>query len=177
MSVMDLMTRRCSVRQFTDQPVERARLEQVLEAGRVAPSACNRQPWRFVVVQDPALLAKVAGFCAQDWPAAAPAAIVVCGDHRESWRRGDGKDHLDVDIAIAVDHMTLMAVDLGLGTCWVCWFDALALSEEFGLAEHVEPVVILPIGHPAKLAPADRHAAARKGLDEIASWDSFDSLK
>ncbi len=177
MSVLDLMKKRCSVRKFVDKPVETAKLEQVLEAGRIAPSACNRQPWRFVVVTDAELLKTVAAACAQDWPEPAPAIIVACGDHRESWRRGDGKDHLDVDVAIAVDHMSLAATDLGLGTCWVCWFDALALSADLGLAEHVEPVVLLPIGYPLAESAPDRHSKTRKPLAEIAFWNSFDALK
>ena len=177
MSVLDLMKRRCSVRKFVDEPVPDDLLRQVLEAGRIAPSACNRQPWRFVVVREPALLKTVADACVQDWPQDAPAAIVICGDHRESWRRGDGKDHLDVDVAIAVDHMTLAACDLGLGTCWVCWFDALGLSKTLGLAEQIEPVVVLPIGSQAGEASPDRHDDARKSLDDVAFWDTFEPLK
>jgi nitroreductase len=169
MSVLELMKKRCSVRKYQDKPLEREVLLKVLEAGRVAPSACNKQPWHFIVVQEKGLKERIGG----SWAAKAPALIVICGDHRKSWCRQDGKDHCDIDIAIAVDHMTLAATDLGLGTCWICWFDAFQCAQELKLPDRIEPIVLLPIGYPAETSNPQRHDKARKPLDEIVSWDDF----
>jgi nitroreductase len=174
MSVLDLMKRRCSVRAFEDRPVEREKLGQVLEAARVAPSACNFQPWHFIVLEDE----KDKQLAAEDWVAKAPAVIVVCGDHSRSWRRKDGKDHCDIDVAIAVDHMTLAAVELGLGTCWVCWFDAFRCSLELKLPDHLEPVALLPIGYPTQTLDPDRHnKGGRRDLTEIVSWGGYSKVE
>ena len=166
-SVLDLMKKRCSVRAFETRPVEEEKLLRMLEAGRVAPSACNNQPWRFVVVRDKALQNRIS----ERWASKAPVIVVAIGHHGESWKRGDGKDHCDVDIAIAVDHMTLMATELGLGTCWVCAFDAAACAAALDLPEHLEPIALLPTGYPAEKRDPDRHDTARKPLGDIVAWD------
>ena len=166
MSVLELMQRRSSVRSYQDRPVETEKLRQVLEAARVAPSACNNQPWRFVVVTDKALQTRISA----RWAALAPVIIVAVGDHGSSWRRRDGKDHADIDVAIAVDHMTLMAAELGLGTCWVCAFDAAACAAALGLAGHEEAIALLPVGYPAHASDPGRHATTRKPLDAITTW-------
>jgi len=168
MQVLDLMRQRCSVRQFQDRAVERDKLLYVLEAARVAPSACNFQPWSFLVIEKRDLIAKIA----PDWvrESQAPVMIVACGDHRQAWRRRDGKDHCDIDLAIAVDHMTLAAAEVGLGTCWICSFDAYRCGALLKLREHLEPAVLLPLGYPAEMKAADRHAVDRKPLDTIVTW-------
>ena len=98
---------------------------------------------------------------------------MVCGDHREAWRRADGKIHTDIDVAIAVDHMTLAATDLGLSTCWVCKFDVMKCVKALDLPEGVEPVALIPIGYPEDEADVNRHEQLRKPLDEIVHWEKF----
>jgi nitroreductase len=161
------MKLRCSVRKFEDRPVEEDKLLQVLEAARVAPSAANRQPWRFIIIETPATIAQIA----PEWVAdsKAPLLIVACGDHRQAWRRRDGKDHTDIDVAIAVDHMTLIAAELGLGTCWICSFDAFRCASVLELPDQLEPVVLLPLGYPAESKDPNRHGVDRKPLEEIVS--------
>jgi nitroreductase len=156
---------------FQERAIERDKLLYVLEAGRVAPSACNYQPWEFLVLQDPQRIVSIA----PDWvrDSHAPAMIVVCGNHRQSWRRRDGKDHCDIDIAIAVDHITLAAVEVGLGTCWICSFDAFRCAKTLELTDQLEPIVLLPIGYPAETKSSDRHRAERKPLEEIVSWGTY----
>ena len=178
MSVLDTMRQRCSVRNFRPDPIEREKLEQVLEAGHIAPSACNRQPWRFVVVQETNFLERMRSYYSRDWIKTAPAIIVILGCHNEAWHRAGGKDLTDVDAAIAIDHMTLAATELGLGTCWICSFDTFRFAKDAGLPEGLEPIALLPIGYPAEgaLAPADRHATSRKPIDSVAFWDTFDVL-
>ena len=106
------------------------------------PSAVNFQPWRFRIVTDEAVLKALYSCYKREWLATAPCIIVACVDHNESWhRRADNKDHADIDIAIAVEHLCLAAAEQGLGTCWVCNFDAPQCSEVLGLPENLEPAV------------------------------------
>lgn len=112
------------------------------------------------------MLEKVAATYARSWLKEAPAIIAVCGNHSKSWRRADGKNHCDIDAAIAIDHLTLAAAELGLGTCWVCAFNSMECSKVLGLSARVEVMALLPIGYPEEGAESDvnRHEAQRKKL-------------
>ena len=167
MSFYDIAKKRYSVRTYSDKPVEKEKILQVLEAGRIAPSACNLQPWQFVVVTEKSLKDKVAEAYPGKWLKNAPAIIAVCGDHTQSWKRRDGKDHCDVDAAIAADHMTLAAADLGLGTCWICAFNAEICHKALDLPENQEVIVLLPIGYPSSDSGPEKD---RKSLNDIISW-------
>lgn len=160
---LELVRKRYSVRQYSQQPVEREKLDYILECARLAPSAVNFQPWRFVVVDS---AERKAGLCAcykREWLAEAPMYIVVCADRSQSWKRGcDGHDHADIDAAIAAEHICLAAADCGLGSCWVCNFDVARCTELLGLDKDVYPVVIIPVGY-AVGAPTDKK---RKPLSE-----------
>ncbi|MFW5831947.1 MAG: nitroreductase family protein [Prolixibacteraceae bacterium] len=170
MDFKNLVTHRFSVRKFKNRKIENEKLLQILEAGRMAPSAVNYQPWYFIVVQNPENLKKIHAVYQRDWIKTAPAVILICSDHSASWKRGkDGKDSADIDVAIAADHMTLQAADLGLGTCWVCNFDAEKCSELFDLPAETEPVVILPLGYQDMQAPEKK----RKKLEEVVHWETF----
>lgn len=170
MEFKELINKRFSVRKYKSIAVEKNKLIEVIEAGRLAPSAVNFQPWHFIVVQDPRNLEKVHSVYRREWIRSAPAIIVVCGNHHLSWKRGnDGKDFADIDVAITVDHMTLRAAEMGLGTCWVCNFDAKRCSEIFQLPRHIEPVVLLPLGYPDE----DVKEKNRKPLEEIVHWEKF----
>ncbi|RIJ47637.1 nitroreductase [Maribellus luteus] len=169
MTLPDIIKKRFSVRKFKGQPVEKQKLIQILEAGRMAPSAVNYQPWHFIVVEQEKLAELCTTYSAQ-WLQQAPLAIVICSDHSQSWKRGsDGKDSADIDAAIAIDHMTLMATFLGLGTCWVCNFNANRCSEILKLPRNIEPVALLPFGYPDISAPNKQ----RKSLDEIVHYNEF----
>lgn len=170
MSFLELAKKRYSVRSYLDKPVEKEKLLQVLEAARIAPSAVNKQPWHFIVVTDKIIKNKIAETYPRDWFKTVPAVIVVCGDHSKSWKRNDGKDHCDIDVAIAIDHMTLAATDLGLGTCWVCAFDAKQCHKALELPENLEVIALLPIGYPADTAPESKK---RMELSEIVSWEKY----
>lgn len=170
--IIKLMTERYSCRNFdAEKAVDETDILRVLEGARLAPSACNRQPWTFVVVRDSAarhtLLAK-------SRPAFlnAPVLIVACGHHNDAWHRpADGKDHTDVDVSIAVEHICFTATSLGLGTCWVCNFDVEATQRLLGLPADIEPIALIPLGYPVEGLKAPEKI--RKNIDEIVRWEKF----
>lgn len=172
----DLVSRRYSCRKYADTPVTRDLIMAVLDTARLAPSACNKQPWVFLVADrhDPShadLCAAIAKSYDREWLSKAPAYIIACGNHDEAWHRGcDGKDHTDVDLSIAIEHICLGAASIGLQTCWVCNFDPSPVREAFGLPDHIEPVAIVPIGHPAVEGSKPK---VRKAIDEIVRWGKF----
>ena len=166
MNFLDLVKARYSVRSYTNQPVEQEKLDYLMECVRLAPSAVNFQPWKFYIVESAEAKAKLQQCYTREWFATAPLYIMACADHTQSWkRRHDGKDHADVDISIAVEHLCLAATEQGLGTCWVCAFDAALCKVLFNLPEHIEPVALIPLGYPADEAKEKN----RKGMDEIVS--------
>lgn len=173
MEFLDIAKTRFSVREYTDKKVEKEKLNQILNAGHVAPSAANLQPVRLLVVQEEEGLKKISK-AANIYNA--PLAIIVCADHSKAWKRPfDGKKTTDIDAAILTDHMMLEATELGLGSVWVCFFKPDVIKEEFQLPDSIEPVNILAIGY-ADGAPADpeRHETARISLSQLVSYEKFD---
>ncbi|MCI9214913.1 MAG: nitroreductase family protein [Oscillospiraceae bacterium] len=172
MDFMELAKRRCSVRAYEDRKVEPEKLERILEAARIAPTAKNLQPVKLLAVQSGEGLEKV-GKAANIY--GAPLAIIVCADHQRAWTRPfDSKRSTDIDASILTDHMMLEATELGLGSVWICFFKPDVLREEFSLPEHLEPVNILAVGY-ASGAPAspDRHDKARVPMDELVSYEEL----
>ena len=163
MTVMEAIELRHSVRAFKPYEVENDKLERVLEAGRLAPSASNRQEWRFVVVRKEAtreLLADAAR--GQRFVAEAPVVIVCCAvstDHMMPC----GLYCYPIDVAIAMSYMTLQAVEEGLGTCWIGAFDPDKVREILGIPGDVIVVGLLPLGYPEGAAPAKK----RLHMDQV----------
>jgi nitroreductase len=168
----NLVKQRYSCRQYLNKPVDRDVITGILDLARLAPSACNRQPWQFLVIDSEPLRSKVIGCYGRDWVKTAPVFIVALGMHETSWKRPtDGKDHVDVDVAIAVEHICLAATSMGLGTCWICNFDAARLSDELSLPDGVEPIAIIPLGYPDP--EANVPAKNRKSFDEVVKWGAY----
>ncbi len=170
---IQLARQRYSTRRYDPRPVEKEKLTYVLEAGRIAPSAANFQPWYFIVVQAEPYHTHMWEVYQRPWFRDAPVYIVLCANHEISWKRQDGKDHADVDIAIAADHMTLAAAEQKLGTCWICNFDPLKCSETLHIPSYIEPVVILTLGYPLDEGDPTRHNLKRKPFPEVVKWNSF----
>lgn len=163
-SFIDLANKRYSCRNYSDKPVPAEAIENILTAARLAPSACNRQPWKFIVAVSEEAKAKICKAYHRDFIRQAPVLIVVCGIHGEAWHRAaDGKDHTDVDAAIAGEHICLAAASAGLGSCWICNFEPEALRA-LDLPEGTEPIAIIPIGYPAEGMSAPEKK--RKNRDE-----------
>lgn len=171
MKFEELVKLRYSCRDYKPREIETEKIEEIINIARIAPSAVNLQPWHFIVVTDQDTKKQLDETYKRDWFKTAPAAIVVCGDHKEAWKRSDGKDHADIDAAIATDHITLKAAEMGLATCWVCNFDVEKCKEVLNIPENVEPVVILPLGY-ANDEPNKLHYK-RKELSEVIHWNKF----
>lgn len=168
MNFLDLAVSRFSVRNFSSRPVEKEKLEYILKVAQIAPSAVNFQPWHFYVITQTQMLEQLHTCYHRDWFKTAPVCIVVVGDHSQSWKRKpDEKDYCDIDIAIAIDHLTLAAHNLGLGSCWVCNFNLEKCRQLFNFAPHLEPIALIPIGYPADETKPEKK---RKKFDEIVTW-------
>ncbi len=170
MNFSELASQRCSVRGFKPDPVDEALLARILEAGRLAPSAANRQPWHIVAVRDPAQRKALFAAYPRDWFGQAPLILVVCIQPSMAWVRGDGKNYADVDGAILMDHLTLAAADLGLGTCWIGAFTVSLVRNVLGLPPEIEPLALTPLGWPL---PDSTRPKKRKGIEEILHHDRW----
>ena len=173
MKLEEIAQRRFSCRNYKPVEVDETILTKILATFRVAPSAVNFQPWHLIIIKSDEGKAKVHEAYPREWLKSAPMLIVACGDKSVSWKRSDGKDHMDIDIAIAVDHLMLQATELGLATCWVCNFNLTVLKRNFHLPENIEPVAIIPIGYPVEPGDPARHGSTRKSFTEFIHWETF----
>lgn len=163
MTFLELVKNRYSCRAYKPLDVEKEKLDYILECVRFAPSAVNKQPWRFHIVCHEEDKEKVQLCYNRDWFKTAPMYIIASILHHEEWVRADGKHHGDIDIAIAVEHLCLAATEQGLATCWVCNFDANLCKKLFVLPEDEEPAVIIPLGYAAD----ENREKSRKAINEI----------
>jgi len=165
MTFLELVKSRISVRQYSTKTVEDEKIAYMMECARLAPSAVNYQPWQFLVVKNDNVKRLIQECYHAKWFAEAPVYIVACSDTKQSWKRGfDGKDHADIDIAIAVEHICLAAAEQGLGTCWVCNFDTQKCIELLELPENIYPVAIIPVGYTTQTISRN---PTRKANEEI----------
>ena len=173
MKVMEAIAERRSIRSFSGRPVEEEKLLRILEAGRLAPSARNMQDWKFVVVKDPGLRRRLAEAARnQEFVAQAPIVIAACGT--SDYVMTCGQHTYTIDVAIAVDHMTLAAVEEGLGTCWIGAFYEDKVKGILGVPQTVRVVALLPMGYPAETAnTAEGMPKPRKPLEEIVVYDGW----
>lgn len=172
MDFLNLAKTRSSIRNYTDQKVEAEKLNQILEAAWVAPTAVNYQPHKVLVVQGKEALNKIGE--ATNYHGA-PLVCVVCADKKTAWTRPfDRKSMVDIDGTIVADHIVMEAESLGLGTCWITYFKPDILKKQFNFPDSLEPVAIITIGYPAvaKASPT-RHITERKSIDSIVVYDTF----
>ncbi len=171
MDFIEIAKKRYSVRGYKDRKVEEEKLQKILEAAHVAPTAANLQPVRLIAVQSREGLAKI-GKGANLY--GAPLAVIVCADHGKAWVRPfDKKQTTDIDASILTDHMMLQATELGLGSVWICYFKPDVISREFGLSDNLEPVNILAIGYSdEEAADPERHSQTRIPVEELVSYET-----
>ena len=156
---------RYSCRNYTSKPIDEEVISRLVEMVRLSPSAVNYQPYIFFMVTTPELLDQLKLSYPRAWFQNFPLCVVACGKHTEGWHRADGKDHTDIDVAIAVEHLVLAAAQEGLGSCWVCNFDTSIVSQALNLDETTEPIALIPIGYPDTNANAKR--TQRKSVEEL----------
>jgi nitroreductase len=169
MEFTELIAIRYSVRSYRPDPVEEAKLQKVLEAARLAPTAANRQPFQIIVIQTANRKEELRRIYHREWFVQAPLILCVCGLSSQAWVRQDTRSYLSVDAAIVMDHMILAAADAGLGSCWIANFNANAAREILGLPESAEPLLFSPLGY-----AADRPGIKeRKPLAELVRYERW----
>lgn len=176
MDFEQLINARQSDRKYDTQPIDRALLVRCLEAARIAPSACNSQPWKFVVVDDPKLLAGMkeatAGMGMNKWVTDVPVIVAVVLEKMNLTARIGSvikdKEYSLLDVGIAVEHFCLQATELGLGTCIIGWFDEKKVKKLLDIPKRRVPLLI-SVGYPA----SEHRKKVRKPLEEMSSWNKY----
>jgi len=161
MELSEVIKKRRSIRSYKSAPVPREKIKTIIESARLAPSASNRQPWHFIVVEDKEMIKKLAK---QSWAEEAPVMIVGLADTEESpnWCQND--------LGIAIEHMVLTAWDLGLGTCWMGQTNREDLLHELlEIPDKLRPVALITVGE----AESIPDAKPRKSFENIVSWGKY----
>jgi nitroreductase len=171
MEFSQLIHQRYSVRAYQSTPVENEKLQKVLDAARLAPTAANRQPFQLVVVHTKGREAEFRRMYHREWLIQAPIIIFAVGLTTQGWVRGtDGKNYTEVDVSIAFDHLILEAANQGLGTCWIAAFNPDAVRQALNLPEEVDPIALTPLGYPADQPPSKK---VRKSLSELVRYERW----
>ncbi len=167
-----VITERYSVRKFDNKHLEQKVIDKILHAGHIAPTGCNFQPQRILVLNTDESTEKLKQCtkCHFD----APCAMLICYNKDESWTRPyDSAQSAPVDASIVATHMMLQAANLGVGSCWVMHFDPVKMREEFNIPQNFEPHALLVMGYPHEsAAPIEMHSKTRP-LDEVVFYDTF----
>ncbi|NLY21206.1 MAG: nitroreductase [Tissierellia bacterium] len=172
MKFLELAKNRYSVRSFEPKKVESEKLDLILEAGRIAPTASNRQPQRILVIESEKGLDMIKECTRYHFNA--PVILIVCYDQSISWKRPmDGDDAGIVDASIVTTHMMLQTAELGLGSTWVAHFNPEKVRELFKLENHIEPVALLPIGYLASNSQPNPRHYERQDIKETVFYNSF----
>ena len=176
---MDVIANRTSCRAYTVDPVQEADILRILEAARLAPSACNKQPWRFAVVRTPDARRRIVetGFLPglkMTWALNAPVLIVIGMETsfvtHQLGAAVSGVKYPWVDIGIAGEHLVLAATEIGLGTCWIGWIRPQVIRRVVGWPLSVKPAVVITVGHPQDGAQRPLPASRRLALDGLVRW-------
>ena len=176
MDIITAIKNRRSVRAYDQRTIPDNTCQLLLSALRYAPSACNLQPWHFIIVKDENLRRDLAQACnSQTWMAQAPLIIAACGDPEKAYKvMGGQHNSLDTDLAIALDHLSLAAVEQGLGTCWIGAFDEQKVKALLSVVPDIRVVTLMTVGYPA--SPDLNHPVKeqkRKPTSEIFSYDHY----
>lgn len=172
MDFEQLITERFSVRNFKQEHLPQEIIDKILEAGHKAPTGCNYQPQRILVLNTDESIAKLKNCTKCHFNA--PTAMLVCHNKEESWiRKYDGALSSPVDAVIVTTHMMLAAHNIGVGSCWVMHFDPAEMKDKFNIPDNIEPVALLVMGYPSDDAkPLELHYKNRS-MSETVFFDSF----
>ena len=163
MEFYEVISKRRSIRAYKKDTVEDSKLSRILNAARLAPTAANRQPYSLIVVKDEETKQRLKDAYSQEWFFTAPVIVCACALPDDAWKRNDGKGYVDVDVAIAMDHLILAASAEGLGTCWIAAFKPEVVREVLNIPDNMEPLVLTPLGYPETIP----EPTFRKPLEEM----------
>ena len=164
MDFMELVQKRYSVRQYLAKEVEQKKLDAILEAARLAPTAANRQAFKILVISTASRKEELKKIYPSNWFVEAPYILGICSIPEQTWIRKDGKEYGDVDTAIVMDHMILAASALGLGTCWIAAFNPDAAKQVLDLDSSWTPVAFTPLGYATSDGIPEKK---RKPIDDL----------
>jgi nitroreductase len=170
MDIFEAIRKRYSCRKYLPKPVEEEKLRQVLEAARVAPSASNRQEWRLVVVTDHAKRQQLMAAASGQRFVGEAAVVIACCAETDGHTMRCGEKCYPIDVAIAIDHMTLAAAALSLGTCWIGAFDAQATRKILGIPDSIPVVDLLTLGYPDGAPPAQKNRLPLERIVKREQW-------
>lgn len=169
MEFLELVKKRYSVRAYKSDPVEKEKLDKILEIATLAPTAADKQPFQLIVIHTKGREDELKRIYNRDWFVEAPIVLCACGIPDQAWIHRDGKNHCEIDVTIVMDHVTLAATNEDLGTCWVAAFDVEAAKQVLKLPEGVEPLLFTPIGYSADV-PGDKE---RKSVDKLVRYEHW----
>ena len=169
MEFLDLIRKRYSVRNYKSESVEEEKLQIILEAARLAPTAHNKQPFKLIVIKTSGNEENLKRIYPAEYFVKAPLVICACALPEEGWVRDDGKNYTEVDTTIAMDHLILAATNLGLGTCWIGRFDLKAAREVLNIPENVLPLIFTPLGYPND----KERSKQRKEMNEMVRYEKW----
>lgn len=172
MEFEQLISERYSVRSFKTEHLPQEIIDKILEAGHKAPTGCNYQPQRILILNTDESINKLRSCTRCHF--GAPSAMLICHNKDESWKRPyDGALSSSVDAAIVTTHMMLAAHNVGVGSCWVMHFNPASMREAFGIPENIEPTALLVLGYPSEDAkPLDLHYKSRP-MKDVVYYDHF----
>ena len=170
MEVFEAIAARKSVRAFVERPIAEDDLDRVLGAARAAPSARNGQEWRFVVVRDRSMRERIAVEAARQPFIGTAAVLLACCAQTDGRLMRCGQAAYPIDVAIAMDHLTLAATALGLGTCWIGSFDETLVKELLGIPAEVRVVQLMPLGYPVDPSPVEKQRLAMSEIVHRERW-------
>ena len=170
MDVMEAVKRRCSVRSYQNRPVEEEKLKTILEAGRLAPSASNRQEWRFIVIRDKAARGRLMKAAKNQAFVGQAPVIIACCAQTDNHIMTCGQACYPIDLAIAIEHMVLKATEEGLGSCWIGAFYEDQVKDILGIPEQIRVVELLALGYAAGPSVTDKN---RLGIDKIVMYEKW----
>jgi nitroreductase len=172
-SLLDIIKARKSERSYLDKDVEAEKLDYIIEAFRLAPSAANKQPWKLIIIKDKKIIEEISGICFfnnPQWLNQAPVLIACCTYPEESYKKIGGyiNSH-QIDLGIAFEHLVLAAAEQGLGTCWIGAFDESGIKKILEIPEDVNILAFTPVGYPDRKSPG----RGRKSVEEITCFEKY----
>ena len=178
MDFMDVVRTRKSTRSYMDKDVEEEKLNQILEAARLAPSWANKQCWKYIIVNEKGKIQELAAGIINSWMKYSKVVVVACADPKKSGSK-NGMDYYLVDVAISMEHLVLAATNLGLGTCWIGGFDEKKVKKILNIPEKIKVVAMTPVGYSSAEKVRDKitrkiiRANTRKSLEEMIYYNSW----